>query len=257
METQGIRLSRRRVLTGLAIFASSTSEAAAQEWWRRGLELFEGLGGGEASSEAKALTAADAALGLQDALKVGFTRVVSRLGQVGGYFEDPDIRIPLPRNLTRVQGALRSVGAAGLLDDVELKLNRAAETAAPLAKPIFFDAIGGMTFDDAIGIVDGPDDSATAYFQEKMSPGLVTAFRPIFERTLDQAGAMQAFDRVSERHAQIPFSDPLGAAAKNSLIDHGLEGGLSGLFHYLGKEEAAIRNNPARRTSEILKRVFG
>jgi hypothetical protein len=32
---------------------------------------------------------------------------------------------------------------------------------------------------------------------------------------------------------------------------------LAGLFHYLAREEAAIRRNPAKRTTEILARVFG
>jgi hypothetical protein len=31
---------------------------------------------------------------------------------------------------------------------------------------------------------------------------------------------------------------------------------MSGIFEYLAKEEAAIRENPAKRTTELLKQVF-
>jgi hypothetical protein len=32
---------------------------------------------------------------------------------------------------------------------------------------------------------------------------------------------------------------------------------MQGIFHYLAREEAAIRRDPARRTTELLKKVFG
>ncbi len=33
--------------------------------------------------------------------------------------------------------------------------------------------------------------------------------------------------------------------------------GLEGLFYYLAQEEAAIRSDPVKQTTELLKRVFG
>jgi hypothetical protein len=36
-----------------------------------------------------------------------------------------------------------------------------------------------------------------------------------------------------------------------------LELGIRGIFHYIAIEEAAIRNNPVERTTDILRRVFG
>jgi len=32
---------------------------------------------------------------------------------------------------------------------------------------------------------------------------------------------------------------------------------MDGIFYYIAKEEAAIRQNPVKRTTELLKRVFG
>lgn len=33
--------------------------------------------------------------------------------------------------------------------------------------------------------------------------------------------------------------------------------GMDGIFYYLAREEAAIRQNPAKRTTELLNRAFG
>jgi len=32
---------------------------------------------------------------------------------------------------------------------------------------------------------------------------------------------------------------------------------MDGIFHYIAIEEAAIRQNPAKRTTDLLKSVFG
>jgi hypothetical protein len=90
-----------------------------------------------------------------------------------------------------------------------------------------------------------------------MGPDLRDTFRPIVRDQLAQAGAIGALREVSDSLAGVPFTDSLGQAAATRLIDHGLDGALDGLFHYLAREEAAIRNDPAARTTEILKEVFG
>ena len=45
--------------------------------------------------------------------------------------------------------------------------------------------------------------------------------------------------------------------AKADLTDHVLDKAIDGLFLYLGREEAAIRRDPAKRTTAILRKVFG
>lgn len=44
--------------------------------------------------------------------------------------------------------------------------------------------------------------------------------------------------------------------AQADLTDYITEKGLAGIFHCLAVEEAAIRQNPAKRTTELLQRVF-
>jgi hypothetical protein len=45
--------------------------------------------------------------------------------------------------------------------------------------------------------------------------------------------------------------------AKANITDWTRDKGLYGIFHYIAKEEADIRANPAARTTELLKKVFG
>ena len=204
-----------------------------------------------------ALTQADAARGIRAALDNGIGSAVSTVGRDGGFLNDQLIRIPLPQALQDVQSVLARVGASGLLDQLEVQLNRGAEAAAPIAKDIFLSAVRDLTITDAINIVRGPDNAATSYLQGKTTDRLSQLFSPIMENALAQTGALQLLDQLTSQMRSIPFAPQLGADARTDLISHGVNYALNGVFHYIGQEEKAIRENPAKRTSEILRRVFG
>lgn len=208
---------------------------------------------GATESQSSGLSIGDIASGLREALKVGTERVVARLGRRGGFNTDPEVHIPLPDTLKTVQSALSAVGMSGLADDLELRLNRAAEAATPRAKELFWGAIAEMTLEDARRIYEGPDDAATRYFQGKMSGPLATSMAPVVESALSEAGAVQAYDRVLGEYESLPFVPDV----KADLTAYVVEKGLDGIFHYLAKEEAAIRQSPEKRTTELLRRVFG
>ncbi len=191
--------------------------------------------------------------GLREALKVGVGTVVSQVGATDGYNADPRIHVPLPDSLGTVQKTLARIGMPDLMDDLELRLNRAAEAAAPEARDVFWQAIREMTLDDVRQIYDGPDDAATRYLERTMSDPLIARMQPIVDASLSQAGAVRAYDNALAQYKAIPFVPD----AKADLTQHVLERALEGLFLYLGEEEAAIRQNPAKRTTELLQKVFG
>ncbi len=191
--------------------------------------------------------------GLTEALRVGTERVVGQVSATDGYNLDPDIHIPLPGALKDVQKVLKTIGMSDLADDLELRLNRAAETAAPEAKELFWQAISEMSFDDVQRIYNGPDDAATRYFQDKMTPPLSERMQPVVERSLADVGAIQSYDKMMKQYKSVPFVPD----AKADLTSYVVEQAMDGIFHYVAKEEAAIRNNPAARTTELLQKVFG
>jgi len=191
--------------------------------------------------------------GLKEALRIGTDTVVSKLGKTDGFNSDKNIHIPLPGQLGTVQKALKAAGYSSLVDDLELKLNRAAEQATPKAKQLFLDAIAAMTIQDAAKILNGPEDSATQYFRKAMGPGLSKEMRPVVATTLAEAGAVQAYDKMIGQYQTIPMVPD----AKANLSEYVVEKGLDGIFHYVAVEEASIRNNPGKRTTALLQKVFG
>jgi hypothetical protein len=196
---------------------------------------------------------ADVAAGLTEALVVGTGRVVEQLGQPGGFLDDPRARIPLPQGLEQAQGALALVGMSGMVDDLEVRMNRAAEQATPVAQDLIVEAIRGLTFDDAVGILNGPDDSATRYLQRTTRKPLAKKMRPIVDEALAGAGAVQAFEGVVGEYQSLPLAGSLDV----DLTGHVVDFTEKAIFRYLRQEEAAIRTNPAARTTDLLKSVFG
>lgn len=204
------------------------------------------------STTANSLTDGEISSGLKEALSVGSELVVNQLGVSDGFNADPNIHIPLPNSLQKVQSTLEKVGMSGMLDDLETRLNRAAEIATPKAKELFKNAISSMTLDDARNILAGENDAATRYFQSKMTPDLVTEFTPIVNESLSEAGAIKSYDNAIGQYKKLPLVPDV----KADLSSYVVEKGMDGIFHYLAVEEAKIRTNPVARTTDLLKKVF-
>jgi hypothetical protein len=223
------------------------SDTARGDWLKKAKELFKG------KTDSGQLTTQDIGAGLKDALRIGTENVVGKLGQSNGFNGDPSIHIPLPESLEKVQSKLRKVGLSSLLDDLELRLNRAAERATPKAKALFWQAINDMTLDDVKGIYKGPDDAATRYFRGRMSAPLAAEMHPIVDSSLAEVGAVQAFDNVMEKYRALPFAPKIDADLTTFVIEKGMDG----IFYYLAREEAEIRKDPVKQTTDLLRRVFG
>lgn len=209
--------------------------------------------GGSGSGASGGLSEIEIGKGLREALRIGSGNVVNNLGKADGFNGIADVHIPLPGTLGKVQQALQLVCKSGLTDDLELRMNRAAEAAVPKAKYAFFEAIDTMTIDDAQKILSGPKDSATRYFESKMTPRLMDDFTPIVNDELAASGAAKAYENTMGEYAKLPFVPD----AKANLSSYVVEKALDGVFLYLSREEAAIRDNPAARSTELLQKVFG
>ncbi len=234
------------LLLGLGSAAGlSACKTTGEELLRQGNALLQG---GQHSPSQQ-----DIAAGLKQALEIGSRRVVRQLGRENGFNADPAVHIPLPDKLRRAQSTLQQIGLAGWLNDLELRLNRAAEQAAPQAGDIFVEAVRQMRWQDVQQIYRGGDDAATRYFQRSMTPRLKQVMRPVIEGQLARAGALQRYEDIVSRAGLLPYAPDV----RLDLTDYALDRTLEGLFHYLAQEEAAIRKDPARRTTELLRRVFG
>ena len=249
-------LNRRQALVVGAIALGLLLQPARAQFdvLKEAEDALNSLGGTDGGSAASAaLSEAEISDGLIEALRVGTERVVGQVGATDGYNLDPNIHIPLPGSLQNAQSVLEGIGLGSLTDDLELRLNRAAEAAAPEAQELFFQAISEMTLEDVQQIYNGPDDAATRYFQQKMTPTLSTRMEPVVDEALAEVGAIQAYDAMLQEYDAVPFAPDVKADLNAYVVDQAMEG----LFYYVAQEEAAIRNNPAARSTELLQKVFG
>ncbi len=190
--------------------------------------------------------------GLKEALAVGTANATAAAGKPDGYFQNPDIKILLPDQIRKMETLIRTAGYGDQLDAFVLSMNRAAERAAPAAKPIFGDALTAMRLDDARRILNGRDDEATRYFQEKTGERLAAAFKPNVHQAMSEVGVTQAYQALDAKVRTIPFAGSAAFDLDAYVTDQALEG----LFALVAREEASIRQNPAARTTELLQKVF-
>jgi len=192
--------------------------------------------------------------GLKEALDIGTRQAIDSVSKTDGYLANELIRISMPPELQQASDLMRQFGLSEQANQFEQSMNHAAEKAAPEATNIIVNAIKEMSIDDANAILQGSDDAATEYFKEKTSSQLTELFRPSIESSLNQVGTTKYYNDLTHEISAIPF---VGENVNLDLTDYVTEQALNGLFTVIAQEEKKIRENPAARTTELLKQVFG
>ncbi len=189
---------------------------------------------------------------LKEALEIGAGKAVDFLSATDGYYKSP-YKILLPEEAQAVVKKVKMVPGFGDVEEklVE-KLNRAAEDAAIQAKPIFVDAIKGLTFKDAFNILMGNKDAATRYLESTTNQQLKRAFMPIIQTSLDKVNAREYWRSAVTAYNKIPLTKKTNP----ELDEYVTQKALLGLFQLVEKKELDIRDNQASRTSDLLKKVF-
>ena len=196
----------------------------------------------------------DITAGLKEALTEGAGYAVGSLGKADGFLSNKDVKIPMPDKLGNVEKILRKAGKDKYADEFVTTMNRAAESAVPLTLDIIKSGITNMTIDDAKNILKGEDDAATQYLKKTGGNELRAKISPIVKQATAKAGVTSVYKKMY---------DKMGFAGKYiNLEDYNVDNYVTdktvdGLFTMIAKEEKNIRDNPAERTTDILKSVFG
>lgn len=205
-----------------------------------------------ASGTSGGLTSSDIASGLKEALQVGISKGSDQASAVNGYFKNPLLKIAFPPEAQKVASTLRQIGLSKQVDQFELSLNRAAEDAAKKAKPVFIKAITSMSIQDAVGILRGQNDAATQYLRRTSGQQLVTEFTPIIDSTLKKNNATRYYADLVNTYNKVPFVQKVNP----DLTQYATNKAVDGLFILVAQEEQKIRENPAARVTDLLKKVF-
>ena len=220
--------------------------------------FFDFLGLGKKSTNAVAsaagLSEQQITEGLKEALAKGVMQAVTNLGREGGFLRDPKVRIPIPENLKRVEQTLRTLGQDRLADDFVGTLNHAAEQAVPEAASVLGESVKKMTVADAKSILGGTNTAATAYFRRTSETNLHARFLPIVRQATSKTGVTRSYKQMMDK---VGFASAFLGQDSGDLDSYVTGKTLDGLFVKIGEAEAAIRANPAARTTELLQKVFG
>ena len=153
-----------------------------------------------------------------------------------------------------VEDILRKVGQDKYADEFVATMNSAAEQAVPLTLSVLKTVIQQMTVEDARAILDGQDDAATSYLRRVGSEDLRSQIAPIVGQATAKTGVTKVYKTMY---------DKMGFAGKYiNLEDYDVDRyvtdkTMEGLFVKIAEEEKKIRENPTKRTTELLKQVFG
>lgn len=218
-------------------------------------------------NENRPLTQTEIVSGLKEALVVGTGKSVNILGVADGYYKDEMVKILLPpeadvivKNISRIPGGDK------LIEDAILSINRAAEDAVSEAKPIFVNSIRSMNITDAVGILRGEDNAATQYLHRTTYDQLFNLYQPKIKTSIDKklvgnVSTGQSWDLLTGKWNELANS-VIGRVAgfepvEVKLDEYLTQRALAGLFLKIEEQEKLIRENPAARVNDLLKRVFG
>jgi hypothetical protein len=199
------------------------------------------------------ITNKDAVAGLRQALTDGAAAAVGKLGVENGFFGNAKVKIPLPESLQKVEGLMRAMGLKRQADELELAMNRAAESAVAEAKPLLVDAVKKMSVQDAKGILTGGETSVTDYFRRTTSDALGKKFLPIVKQATARVGLAEKYNAIAGKGAQLGLVD----ASQATIEQYVTRKSLDGLYTIIADEEKALRQNPVGAASSIVQKVFG
>lgn len=195
----------------------------------------------------------DAGKGLKEVLTQGAGKAVDLLGKTDGFLGNPQVKIPLPGNLQKAEGMMRTFGMGKQADELVTAMNRAAEAAVPQAKTLLVNSVKQMSVSDAKGILSGGDDAATQYFRRTTSEPLAAKFKPIVKTAMAKVGLAQKYDQFAGKATKFGLIKEEDAQLENYVTQKTLDG----LYLMIAEEEKAIRKNPAEAAGKLAQKVFG
>jgi hypothetical protein len=199
------------------------------------------------------LSEGDAAAGVRAALERGALAAVALLGKSDGFMGNPLVKIPLPGFLNDAAKLLKATGQGKKVDELVLAMNRAAEAAVPIAKPLFVSTVKAISVDDALQVVRGGATSVTDFFASKTRTPLGEKFLTIVTQATEKVSLAARYNAVASKAAGLGLVKGADANVQQYVTTRALDG----LFKMIGEEEKKIRADPVKTGSAILKKVFG
>ena len=226
----------RREFTRVLVWGLGPSVGGA--WWLQ--------------AHAAGLSETDAAAGVRAALERGALAAVALLGKTDGFLGNALVRIPLPGYLNDAAKLLKATGQGKRLEELVTTMNRAAEAAMPMAKPLLVQAVKSASVEDALKVVRGGATSITDFFASKTREPLGASFLPIVTQATQKLSLAERYNAVASKAASLGLVKGEDVNIERYVTSRA----LNGLFLMIGEEEKKIRADPVKTGSALLKKVF-
>jgi Protein of unknown function (DUF4197) len=195
------------------------------------------------------ITDTEASSGLKAALEKAGLAAIGLLGVQDGFLGNANVKIPLPGFLKDAAKVGKMLGLGKQIEELSVSMNRAAESAVPLAKEMIANAAKSLTITDAKGILTGGENSVTSFFKTKTEKPLFGKFLPIVTQTVSSSGLAQQYNGLI---AKLPVQ---GKGVK--VENHVTQKALDGMFYMIGQQESNFRRDPIGAGGGIISKVFG
>jgi hypothetical protein len=213
------------------------------------------------------LTESEVISGLKEALTTGAKNSAERLAKENGYYGDAAIKILLPNEAKVIVDNISKIpGGDQLIQDVVLRINRAAEDAARDVAPIFVNSVTQMTIKDAFNILNGADNAATTYLKSTTYNELYALYQPKIQASTEKKiigniSTKDSWNTLTSKWNTLANSIA-GKLANLKPVNTDLDAyltdkALSGMFSKVEIEELKIRKEVSARITPLLQRVFG
>lgn len=245
---------KKTIIPIVALIAMSITASTAQSIQNIANGILNSTSGSNTSGTGKSpLSNEEVVRGLKDALTVGTNNSTGLASKLDGYYKNPKLFIPFPKEAKDVKDKVDALGMKSQTDKFVMTLNRAAEEAAKSAAPIFISAVKGMTITDGFAVLKGGDNAATTYLKNKTTDQLKQQFTPIVKAALDKVQITKYWNPIIKKYNKIPMVKKQNPDLTAYVTDRA----IAGLFVLLAEEELKIRKDPAARVTDILQKVFG
>ena len=202
--------------------------------------------GQSAATEAGYGAQANAAGAVKDTLTSSAGIATALMGKSGSY------DIPLPEQIQTLDSTLTKLGYGGTLDKMKTKMDSAASEAAAQATPVFQDAIKSMTLPDAIGLIGGGQTAVTDYFRSHTESQLAAKMAPIVQQKLEATGFNSEYQTFLGIYNSLPLVNKPNLDIQSYVVDQTLDG----LYNRMAQQETAIRADPKKAGSALVKQFF-
>jgi membrane-associated HD superfamily phosphohydrolase len=213
------------------------------------------------------LTESEVISGLKEALTTGAKNAAQKLAMENGYYGDAALKILLPDEAKIIVDNIAKIpGGDQLVEDVVLRINRAAEDAAKEVAPIFVNSITQMTIQDAFGILNGADNAATTYLKNTTYNDLYNLYKPKIQASTEKKIVGNISTKSSWETLTSKWNTVANSVAgkmtnlkpvNTNLDDYLTNKALTGMFSKVEAEELKIRKDVSARVTPLLQRVFG